>query len=166
MKKIIALSIAALILVISLAGCMQDNAEIKPNGKTVYNHVTLIIDETNLNEYVDAVHYVFAGTVIEYLGNVTDPDFPDSKYIINVTENLKGNLPETIEVRKHGGYTKDGTLVLYATDFTQDSGLPEVGKQYIFMAYEQPDGSYLLAEINGNVEYSNSVRNIFLNCIG
>ena len=165
MKKIIVLNIVILILFITLTSCSQGDAEIEPNGIVVYNRVTLINDETNLYVSVGYVDYVFVGTVTELLKNISDLDCPDSVYKINVIENLKGsltdtqgNLVDTVEVRKHGGYRKDGTLVLSETDFTKDSGLPEIGKQYIFLAFGQHDGSLLLAQINGNIEYTDSVK--------
>ena len=43
--------------------------------------------------------------------------------------------------------TPDGNMIM-------DNGLPEVGKQYIFLAYSQQDGSLTLSEILDNREYS------------
>ena len=42
------------------------------NGKTVYTHVTMGIDETNLFGYVGAVDYVFVGKVTEAAYAVTE----------------------------------------------------------------------------------------------
>jgi len=166
-KKKIVIIVILVIAVISICIVFltTNNREITPNGNLAYNHVTLVIDETNLYEYIGAVDYVFVGTVMECVENITDDDFPDTIYSLSVNENLKGNLVETIEVKKHGGYTKNGTLILYETDLIQDSGLPEVGKQYIFLAYGQPDGSLLLDVVNGNVEYSDTAKEEYQNYI-
>ena len=56
-------------------------------------------------------------------------------------------------------------MLLYESDNLQDTGLPEVGKTYIFMAYAQPDGSLLLSEFYGNVQYSEEEHNKFLDYI-
>lgn len=138
-----------------LVGCSQN--EIVPNGEVAYNHVLLNIDETDLYSYVGAMDYVFVGTVEEVVKSEVDNDFPYIIYRIKVNEDMKGNLVDTVEVKKMGGYTNKGTLILNETDQSKDNGLPEVDKQYIFMTYAQPNGSLLLAEINGNVEVTDEL---------
>ena len=140
---------------IFLVGCSRN--EIEPNGEVTYNHVNLSIDETDLYSYVGSMDYVFVGTVEKVVKNVVDSDFPYMVYQINLNENLKGNLVDTVEVKKQGGYKNNGTLILNETDQSRDNGLPEVNNQYIFMTYAQPDGSLLLAEINGNIELTDEL---------
>lgn len=58
-----------------------------------------------------------------------------------------------------GGLKNDGTMLLVAAEtpngnLIMDNGLSEVGKQYIFLAYTQQDGSLTLSEIFDNREYS------------
>lgn len=53
----------------------------------------------------------------------------------------------TIEITKHGGVTQDQKSVFL---FDEDC-LPEIGKQYIFLAYAQSDGSLLISGPNSNV---------------
>lgn len=53
----------------------------------------------------------------------------------------------------------DLTMLLIAAEtpsgeLVMDSGLPEAGKQYVFLAYAQPDGSLTLSEIFDNREYN------------
>ena len=45
-------------------------------------------------------------------------------------------------------------MLLYESDKIQETGLPEVGETYIFMAYGQSDGELLLSEFWGTVEYT------------
>lgn len=123
------------------------------NGEIDYTHVTLSIDETNLYQYVGSVDYVFAGEVTQADTTITEDD-DKSSYKIKVLENIKGELVDEIECSKHGGILADGTMILYATDNVQDTGIPNAGSSYIFMAYAQPDGSLLLSELYGNVEYT------------
>ncbi len=155
MKVIKHLAILIGMFSIFLVGCSRD--EIVPNGEVVYNHVNLSMDETDLYSYVGTMDYVFFGTVEEVVENEVDSNFPYMIYQVKVNENLKGNLVDTVEVKKQGGYNNDGTLILNETDKSRDNGLPEVNKQYIFMTYAQPDGSLLLAEINGNVEVTDEL---------
>lgn len=123
------------------------------NGKTVYTHVTMGIDETNLFGYVGAVDYVFVGKVTEAAYAVTEEN-DKSSYKIHVEKNIKVELVSDIQGSKHGGILEDGTMLLYESDKIQETGLPEVGETYIFMAYGQSDGELLLSEFWGTVEYT------------
>ena len=138
------------------------------NGDTeYYAHVNMVVDETNLYEYVGAVDYVFVGTVEKIVKNVI-PDEPNSSdadlsvYKIRVDENLKGELTENIEGSKHGGFKKDGTMMLMFSDRSKDTGLPESGNQYIFLAYAQPDGSLTLSEFFDNRQYNDDLLQEYL----
>lgn len=155
MKYKIYLMISICLLAVVLVGCT--NSEVTPNGDTKYNQVTLSVDETNLYKYIGTTDYIFIGTVEKVIENIVDSDFPQIIYQIKVNENLKGNLVDTVRVKKNGGYDKKGTLILNETDQTKDSGIPEVNKQYIFIAYGQPDGSLVLAPINGNLEVTDDL---------
>ena len=144
-------------IALSLTGCVAKTAVW--NGETeYYAHVSMVVDETNLYEYVGAADHVFVGTVEKIVKNVV-PDEPGgsdedlSVYKIHVNQNLKGELVEDIECSKHGGLRKDGTMMLIFSDNSRDSGLPEAGKEYIFLAYAQPDGSLTLSEFFDNRPY-------------
>lgn len=138
------------------------------NGDTeYYAHVNMVVDETNLYEYVGAVDYVFVGTVEKIVKNVI-PDEPNSSdadisvYKIRVDENLKGELSENIECSKHGGFKKDGTMMLIFSDRSKDTGLPESGNQYIFLAYAQPNGSLTLSEFFDDRQYNDELLQEYL----
>ncbi len=156
MKKIISL---LLVSVIALGTIVNNNINNSTKKKVNYVHLDLAVNPKNMKAYVGLVDYVFVGTITEYIGNFDSNSnyMPFSKYKIEVLQNLKGNLTlnNTVEVKKYGGYDSSGNLVLIDGDTIVDF-LPEVGKQYIFMAYGQEDGGLLLAELNGNVEYNNS----------
>lgn len=138
------------------------------NGDTeYYARVSMMFDETNLYEYVGAVDYVFVGTVEKVVVNVI-PDEPNgsdedlSVYEIRVDKNLKGELTEIVECSKHGGFKKDGTMMLICSDNSADTGLPESGNQYIFLAYAQSDGSLTLSEFFDNRQYSEDLFQEYL----
>ena len=160
MKKLATIALFAAILSI-LAGCSPKTAVW--NGKTeYYARVSMVINETDMYEYVGLVDYVFVVTVVNVVSNVI-PNAPDisvddlSTYGIRVDKNLKGRLAERIECSKHGGLTRDGTMLLYCSDNRCDTGLPEPGGQYIFMAYAQSDGSLVLSEFFDNRPYDQSL---------
>ena len=145
------------------------------NGKTEsIGTLTMVLDFTNLYEYVGIVDHVFVGTVEVADYNISEDmaqyESSLSKYQIRVDRNLKGQLVENIECSKIGGLKKDGTMLVVAAEtpngkMVMDTGLPEVGKQYIFLAYTQPDGSLTLSEIFDNREYNEALLVEYLNYI-
>ncbi|MBQ9831093.1 MAG: hypothetical protein IJO35_01445 [Methanocorpusculum sp.] len=161
MKKIL-LCIITVALVSALL-IVASGDEVTWNGETeCLGELLMVVDVTNPFAYVGMVDYVFVGTV-----EGRDAVIPDrrteyeqsfSKYSIHVDKNLKGELAEDIVCAKMGGLKKDGTMLLVAAEtpsgeLIPDSGLPEIGKQYVFLAYAQPDGSLTLSEIFDNREY-------------
>ena len=162
MKRCLSL-IMLFALSLSLTACTKTTVEW--NGKTEeMANLLMVSDITDLYRYVGLVDYVFVGTVKEIKHNVIprkNKQHGDSysEYEITVDENLKGNLVSEISCRKMGGFKKGGTMLLISAEvpggrIIPDNGLPEVGKQYIFLAYAQPDGSLTLSEIFDNREYS------------
>ena len=161
MKKILFCIIT--VALVSALLIVASGDEVTWNGETeCLGQLTMVLDFTNLYAYVGMVDYVFVGTV-----EGRDAVIPDrrteyeqsfSKYSIHVDRNLKGELAEDIVCSKMGGLKKDGTMLLVAAEtpsgeLIPDSGLPEIGKQYVFLAYAQPDGSLTLSEIFDNREY-------------
>lgn len=160
MKKLIVL-IVCLYLTLFVISCGKD---VTWNGKTeCLGELTMVLDFTNLYEYVGIVDHVFVGTVEEAEYSIpekrTQHEQSFSTYQIHVDKNLKGELTETISCSKMGGLINDGTMLLVAAEtpngkLLMDTGLPEVGRQYVFLAYVQPDGSLSLSEILDNREYN------------
>lgn len=160
MKKNASL-IAVLCVLLTLSGCSAKTVEW--NGSVeYYAHVSMVVDETDMYAYVGVVDYVFVGTVEDVVRNMI-PDEPGgsdedlSVYKLRVDKNLKGELAESVECSKHGGLRKDGTMLLMYSDRARDTGLPETGKQYIFLAYAQPDGSLTLSEFFDNRPYDEAL---------
>ena len=164
MKKAIA-AILCLLLILFLSGCEKHAPW---NGKTEeLAELLMVEDVSDLRSYVGMVDYVFVGTVEE----IVDDVLPNkgkrhedyfSTYKIRVDKNLKGELASKIEVTKMGGYKKDGTLCLVTAEMptgvmVPDSGLPELHKTYLFLAYAQPDGSLTLSELFDNRDYSETL---------
>lgn len=148
----------AILLSFTLSACSKNEQVVEWNQEDVeyFKHISLSIDETNMYEYVGAVDYVFVGTVSEVKNNLIAEkgDSDISTYEIQVEKNIKGELVDEIIAKKHGGISKDGTMLLYFSDKRKDSGLPIEGKTYIFMAYGQNNGDLLLSEFLDDREYS------------
>lgn len=112
MKKIIAF-VLCLITTISISGCGKTTTW---NGITAeLGNLQMVVDFTNMNEYVGLADYVFVGTIEEVVNNVLPDKMKKhedgySTYRIHVDENLKGNLVEEIICSKLGGLKKDGTM--------------------------------------------------------
>ena len=148
----------AILLSFTLSACSKNEQVVEWNQEDLeyFKHISLSIDETNMYEYVGAVDYVFVGTVSEVKNNLIAEkgDSDISTYKIQVEKNIKGELVDEIIAKKHGGISKDGTMLLYFSDKRKDSGLPIEGKTYIFMAYGQNNGELLLSEFLDEREYS------------
>ena len=163
MKKLIGF-ILCICLTLLVTSCGND---VTWNGKIeCLGELTMVLDFTNLYEYVGIVDHVFIGTVerADYSIPVDVTQYAQSfsQYQIHVDRNLKGELIENIECSKMGGLKNDRTMLLVAAEtpngkLVMDTGLPEVGKQYIFLAYTQPDGSLTLSEIFDNREYTDAL---------
>ena len=160
-RRIRRLTAAVLFLFLSACG----RAEVAWNGETEYfAHMTMVLDVSDPYVYAGMVDYIFAGTVTEIekivlpeKGRRHEDSF--SVYRIRVEENLKGALTEEVVCSKLGGMKKDGTMMLVVAEVPggveiPDTGLPEVGKRYVFMAYGQKDGSLQLSEIFDSREVS------------
>ena len=171
MKKLIVLVLVC-VLCVGLTAC---NKEVTWNGEAeCLGELTMVLDFTNLYEYVGIVDYVFVGTVegAEYVipEKRTEYEQSFSQYQIRVNRNLKGELIETITCSKMGGLKTDGTMLLIAAEtpngkVVMDNGLPEVGKQYIFLAYTQRNGSLTLSEILDNREYNDELLAEYLDYV-
>ncbi|MCR5042169.1 MAG: hypothetical protein K6C36_08760 [Clostridia bacterium] len=167
MKKSLSF-ITMIVIMLSFSACGKTTVEW--NGKTEeMANLLMVSDITDLYEYVGLVDYVFVGTVDEIEHNVIPEKTKEhydsySEYRINVDKNLKGNLVSKITCRKMGGFKKDGTMLLVSAEMPggktiMDNGLPEVGRQYIFLAYAQQDGSLTLSEIFDDREYDADLLN-------
>ncbi|MDY0323566.1 MAG: cell surface protein [Candidatus Carbobacillus sp.] len=124
---------------------------------------SFVYDVNNINEAVGIVDYVFVGKVVRndgtiYKGIITmesengpkEVGTPYTKYAIQVIDNIKGALIDTIEVLKHGGVSQDNKGNKGVFIF-EDDLLPEVDKFYIFLGYAQKDGSIIISGPNSNV---------------
>lgn len=147
-----------LAIIFGLTACSSKTVEW--NGEMESYRLTMVYDETNLYEIAGTVDYIFIGTVDSVINNVVDYNSSAeyavySSYKITVEENLKGELKNEVECYRHGGYLKDGTLLYPVSDNIENTrDIPQEGKQYVFMAFGQPDGTLILEEFFGDIEFT------------
>lgn len=173
MKKKIITIILVLGVVAGISGMLYmqkgknknvENAAANVSDLPVYAmKADFVYDTENINESVGIVDYVFFGEVVskdettyedvvpmeDEKGKTVEEGTPYTHYSVIVKENIKGDLEKEKEIKivKHGGVAQDKKSVVL---FDKDC-LPEVGKQYIFLAYAQSDGSLLISGPNSNV---------------
>ncbi len=154
------------IFLLFTAGCTRT---VQWNGeKAELAELYMVVDVTDGYAYTGMVDYVFVGTVTEVISDVLPTKAKKhedsySTYRIHVDENLKGNLTEEVVCSKMGGLKRDGVMYLVSAEtpngkMIMDLGLPELNRQYVFMAYSQPDGSLVLSEILDDRGYTEDVK--------
>ncbi|MBR5409361.1 MAG: hypothetical protein IK104_01705 [Clostridia bacterium] len=150
MKRILFMITSVTMLIVLLSGCSTGEA----NGRIRYDHVAMP-EETDPYYVIGFADYVFIGSTLSDGNAVTLPSGNKRlEYDISVNECLKGNLAKEIKAIYPAYYENDGTLVLMEGDALRDDGLPEKGKDYIFVGTAQPDGSILLESLYAKTEYN------------
>lgn len=155
------LIILAALLGFLLSGCSTDT----PNGKIKYDHVAMP-EETDPYYIIGFSDYVFIGSTLSDEISVTLPNGNKRlEYDISVSECLKGNLAKEIKAVYPAYYENDGTLVLMEGETMKNDGLPEKGKNYIFVGTAQPDGSIFLESLYAKAEYNDDNYQKFIDYV-
>ena len=151
MKKKIILAVALLILVLFgyVAGVTKKGAEALIN--------VVVADLRDMQSVVDSVNCIFVGVVKESDTLIFDYD-GKSEFKVQVVKNIKGELPTETTVYKYGGRFINGNEVIVKVDDESYTPMPEVGKQYLFLAFEQESGEVIIADYYGNVDYTNNEK--------
>lgn len=150
MKKKIILAVALAILVLFgyVAGVTKKGAEALIN---------VVVDLRDMQSVVDSVNCIFVGVVKDSNTLIFDYD-GKSEFQVQVVKNIKGELPTETTVYKHGGHFINGNEVIVKADDESYTPMPEVGKQYLFLAFEQESGEVIIADYYGNVDYTNNEK--------
>lgn len=153
MKKKILLAISLIILLALLllgyvAGVTKKGAEALIN---------VVVDLRDMQSVVDSVNCIFVGVVKDSNTLIFDYD-GKSEFQVQVVKNIKGELPTETIVYKHGGHFINGNEVIVKADDESYTPMPEVGKQYLFLAFEQESGEVIIADYYGNVDYTNNEK--------
>ena len=151
MKKKIILAVALAILVLFgyVAGVTKKGAEALIN--------VAVADLRDMQSVVDSVNCIFVGVVKDSNTLIFDYD-GKSEFQVQVVKNIKGELPTETTVYKHGGHFINGNEVIVKADDESYTPMPEVGKQYLFLAFEQESGEVIIADYYGNVDYTNNEK--------
>ena len=124
------------LLVLLLSGCSADTA----NGKIEYDHVAMP-EETDPYYIIGFADYVFIGsTLSDGISFTLSSGNKRLEYDISVSECLKG-------------------------DAMKDDGLPEKGKNYIFVGTTQPDGSIFLESLYAKTEFNDANYQKFIDYV-
>ena len=153
-KKSLLIISAVALLGLLLSGCSADTA----NGKIKYDHVAMP-EETDPYYIIGFADYVFIGSTLSDGIPVTLPS--GNKRL----ECLKGSLAKVIKAVYPAYYENDGTLVLMEGETMKDDGLPEKGKNYIFVGTAQPDGSIFLESLYAKTEFNDANYQKFIDYV-
>ena len=150
MKKKILLAIALMVLVLIgyVAGVTKKGTEALVDFAT---------DISDMQSVVDSVNCIFVGVVKESDTLIFDYD-GKSEFKVQVAKNIKGEIPTETTVYKYGGRFINGNEVIVKVDDESYTPMPEVGKQYLFLAFEQENGEVIIADYYGNVDYTNNEK--------
>lgn len=150
MKKKILLAIALVVLVLIgyVAGITKKGAEAL---------VDVATDISDMQSVVDSVNCIFVGIVKDSNTLIFDYD-GKSEFKVQVAKNIKGELPTETTVYKYGGHFINGNEVIVKVDDESYTPMPEVGKQYLFLAFEQESGEVIIADYYGNIDYTNNEK--------
>ncbi len=124
LKKIkIKIIIFLLILLAIIYAVFYTNKE---NEKRVVEIHGVNIPSKSLEEYVGSLSNIFTGVVVgvDKAYNIKD-DMPYTDYVVNVADNIKGNLENKILVRQIGGEFKDVVV-------ESDTPNLKIGNLYLF----------------------------------
>ena len=119
--------------------------------------VDFATDISDMQSVVDSVNCIFVGVVKESDTLIFDYD-GKSEFKVQVVKNIKGELPTETTVYKYGGHFINGNEVIVKVDDESYTPMPEVGKQYLFLAFEQENGEVIIADYYGNVDYTNNEK--------
>ena len=150
MKKKVLLAIVLMVLVLIgyVAGVTKKGTEALVDFAT---------DISDMQSVVDSVNCIFVGVVKESDTLIFDYD-GKSEFKVQVVKNIKGELPTETTVYKYGGHFINGNEVIVKVDDESYTPMPEVGKQYLFLAFEQESGEVIIADYYGNVDYTNNEK--------
>ena len=150
MKKKVLLAIVLMVLVLIgyVAGVTKKGTEALVDFAT---------DISDMQSVVDSVNCIFVGVVKESDTLIFDYD-GKSEFKVQVVKNIKGELPTETTVYKYGGHFINGNEVIVKVDDESYTPMPEVGKQYLFLAFEQENGEVIIADYYGNVDYTNNEK--------
>ena len=150
MKKKVLLAIVLMVLVLIgyVAGVTKKGTEALVDFAT---------DISDMQSVVDSVNCIFVGVVKESDTLIFDYD-GKSEFKVQVVKNIKGELPTETTVYKYGGRFINGNEVIVKVDDESYTPMPEVGEQYLFLAFEQESGEVIIADYYGNVDYTNNEK--------
>jgi hypothetical protein len=165
MKKVIILCLIIISLFV-FCSCtpnltLEEEYELLISEKTPIVRISVIyaFDVDKLEILVGFADYVFVGKVTGFKGTINDASaplglpagMPDTKYSVEVVENIKGNLVTDIEILKRGGLSENRK----SKEIYPDDIMPQIGEHYIFVVAARNDGELYASGKNSNIKIEN-----------
>lgn len=109
-------------------------------------HVTALhpTDYSDDRKLIGAAHHIFVGKVVKQIRTEESPSGLETRFLVDVVLNLKGEFSESVEINQSGGF-RDGKLTIVDDgDVVRDGkyrdNLLKEGSVYLFAVRSSPTG--------------------------
>lgn len=151
-KKIIGVVCTALFLSGAFGVMLYANSS-KPSTRTGIAGASLIYDPSDNRQVVGAYHDIFTGKVLQKQEPTSYDAIPQTQYLVEVVDNIKGTLNGKVIVSQLDG--------LVFTDEGKKPPILQVGSAYLFATRENPDtGWNVLSAHPSGVKLLSEDRNL------
>ncbi|WP_078410727.1 hypothetical protein [Priestia abyssalis] len=121
----------------------------EPSIKTV-SQGNPVADTSNIRELVGISDNVFIGKVTEQVGTKSIRARPETQFKVEVLNNIKGDLHETVKVNQQGGYEWNKIILI------EGDKLLEKGKTYLFATrYLESENWHTVIPVDGYIQIFN-----------
>ncbi len=133
-KILINISRSAIILIVLFAAI---SSPAKRAQEINYIEPLYPVDYSNDEVLIGASHHVFVGKIKKQLNTINSPVGVETRFEVEILENIKGNLKGNITLNQGGGYDEKGVLHIVDGDLIKNSE----DKNYLL----QEGSTYVLA---------------------
>ncbi|WP_052342743.1 hypothetical protein [Bacillus sp. EB01] len=146
---------ASLVLGIFGPKFFNENTPENPLISTIeYSHAFDVSDTRKLVGWADNV---FIGKVIKQSGTKSIDGIPETQFKVEVSENIKGSLDETVIVNQQGGYSEDQLILV------ENDQLLQEGKQYLFVTKHLKEENWnTLVPVYGDIKINTEEERVKL----
>lgn len=138
---------ASLALGIFLPNLITNNPPENPIIRTIETNT--VIDINNPREVVGFSDNVFLGKVIKQVGTKSLNAYPETQFEVEVLDNIKGELKDTIKVNQQGGY--DGEYLF----LMENDKLLVEGQTYLFATrYLKEENWHTVIPVGGDIPFN------------
>ncbi|API92257.1 hypothetical protein J32TS6_35300 [Virgibacillus pantothenticus] len=143
-KLIYAVAITAFLATLSLLYFNNDNPPENPNVQTIESNYVININDPE--EVVEFADNVFVGKV-EKVDETIITNYPETRFLIKVLENIKGKLTETALINQIGGYEGNDLFLM------EEDELLKEGNTYLFATINSNENdTKTIIPVGGSIE--------------